>query len=87
MCISIVLIGWSLAGTYVPGVNEPHYLCKARHWFNPEWCSGDFFLESSNPHYVFYLVAGPLTDWLSFETVAILGSTKSSIFSDSCNML
>ena len=73
MCISIVLIGWSLAGTYVPGVNEPHYLCKARHWFNPEWCSGDFFLESSNAHYVFYLVAGPLTDWLSFETVAILG--------------
>ena len=77
LCVSLVLIGWSLIDTMVPGVNEPHYLCKARHWFNPEWCSGDFFLESSNAHFVFYVVTGPLTELLPFAIVAVLGRVAS----------
>ena len=56
-----------------PAVNEPHYLAKALHWVDPGWCAGDFFLESSNPHLVFYTLVGPGTSVLPFETVAWLG--------------
>ena len=42
----------------VPAVNEPHYLSKAKHYWNPNWCRGDFFLESSNTHLVFYQTFG-----------------------------
>lgn len=57
----------------VPGVNEPHYLCKAKHFWDAGYCPGDFFLDSSNTHYVFYLTFGMLTKWMSLATVAILG--------------
>ena len=57
----------------IPGVNEPHYLTKARHLLDPAWCSGDFFLESSNPHLVFYLLTGPLTQFLPLAAVALIG--------------
>ena len=60
-----------------PAVNEPHYLAKARHLVDPAWCSGDFFLESSNPHLVFYLLAGPLTRVVPFEAVAWIGRSLS----------
>ena len=30
----------------VPGVNEPHYLCKSKHFWQPAWCERDFFLAS-----------------------------------------
>ena len=56
-----------------PAVNEPHYLAKARHFFDPAWCAGDFFLESSNPHLVFYVLAGPLTQAFPLATVAWIG--------------
>ena len=56
-----------------PGVNEPHYLAKALHWIEPAWCQGDFFLESSNPHLVFYTLVGPGTAVLTFPAVAWLG--------------
>lgn len=57
----------------VPAVNEPHYMAKALHWVNPAWCDGDFFLESSNPHLVFYTLVGPLTAVWTFPAVAWLG--------------
>src|SRR6056297_2406576 len=57
----------------VPGVNEPHYLCKAKHFWDASYCPGDFFLDSSNTHYVFYLTFGVLTKWMPLATVAILG--------------
>ena len=56
-----------------PAVNEPHYLAKARHFFDPAWCRGDFFLESSNPHLVFYVLTGPLTQAFPLATVAWIG--------------
>ena len=34
----------------VPEVNEPHYLAKAKHYWNPDWCSRDFFLQSADAH-------------------------------------
>jgi hypothetical protein len=52
------------------GVNEPHWLCKARHWFDPAYCPGDFFLDSYNAHAVFLWCAGWCTRVLSLETLA-----------------
>lgn len=57
----------------VPGVNEPHYLTKARHYWQPEWCRGDLFLESANPHVVFYQTVGWLAAAFDFPTAALLG--------------
>ncbi|MEZ5951058.1 MAG: hypothetical protein R3C12_17965 [Planctomycetaceae bacterium] len=66
-----ILVAWSLARAFIPGVNEPHYFCKAKYWWNPEWCAGDFFLASSNPHLVFYLTFGWLTRFLPEITAFI----------------
>jgi hypothetical protein len=54
----------------VPGVNEPQYLGKAKHLWDPSWCPEDFFLDSSNPHLVFYAAVGWLTRLLSLEATA-----------------
>lgn len=61
----------------IPGVNEPHYLCKAKAFFSPDWCSQDLFLSSGNAHYVFFVIAGWLTQFLSLPTTALLGRTIS----------
>jgi hypothetical protein len=45
----------------VPDVNEPYYLGKAIHYWNPDWLRGDFFMESADTHKVFYFTVG----WLS----------------------
>jgi len=63
----------SFARYPVPGPNESHYLCKAKHYWNPEWCRGDLFLSSSNAHLVFFQTFGWLTRWCSLETTAIVG--------------
>jgi hypothetical protein len=57
----------------LPGVNEPHYLCKAKHFSDSAWCSRDLFLSSANAHWVFYATVGPLTRVFSLEQVAWLG--------------
>ncbi len=63
-------LAYSFVRTPIPAVNEPHYLTKAKHFWNPDWGRGDLFLESSNPHYVFYSVVGSLTQWCSLEKTA-----------------
>jgi len=55
----------------IPGVNEPHYLGKAKHFWNPAWCPDDLLLESSNAHYVFYFTVGFWSQWLSLPMLAI----------------
>lgn len=67
-----LFLGFSLVRSPIPGVNESHYLCKAKHFWQPEWCQGDLFLESANPHAVFYAVFGWLTTRLSMEQTALL---------------
>jgi hypothetical protein len=63
----------SFARYPVPGPNEPHYLCKAKHYWDPDWCRGDLFLSSSNAHLVFFQTFGWLTRWCSLDTTAIVG--------------
>jgi hypothetical protein len=63
-----------LHGSYpVPDSNEAHYLTKARHYWNPDFAAGDFFLESADAHQVFYWLFGWLTLWLSLEQAAWVG--------------
>jgi hypothetical protein len=71
--IWLLFLVYSFVHAPVPAVNEPHYLSKALHYWQPDWCAGDFFLESSNPHLVFYQTIGVTTQWLSFTATAIIG--------------
>ena len=68
-----MFLAFSLVQASIPGVNETHYLSKARHVWRPQWCAGDLFLESSNPHLVFYRTVGALTAVLDFERAALIG--------------
>src|SRR5262245_25750257 len=61
------------AGSAVPDVNEPHYLSKAKHYWNPSWCSEDVFCTSADAHQVFYWTFGWLSLWLSLPALAWVG--------------
>lgn len=71
--VLIVLLFFVLGGTPPPDVNEAHYLAKARHYWDPQWCAGDHFLESADAHLVFYWSFGWLTRIASLETAAWIG--------------
>lgn len=57
----------------IPGVNEPHYLCKARHTWDPAWCGRDLFLQSANAHAVYLWSIGAPTRVLTLEQTAWAG--------------
>ncbi len=57
----------------VPDVNEPHYLGKTIHFWNPDWVGDDFFLDSADTHGVFYFTFGWLSLWLSPVALAWVG--------------
>ena len=69
----IFAIFFTLAGAPVPDVNEAHYLTKAKHYWNPDWISGDLFLDSADAHQTVYWTLGWLTQWFSLATVAWIG--------------
>lgn len=69
----IVGLCFLYAGSLVPGVNEAHYLAKAKHYWNPNWCPGDVFLGSADAHLVFYWAFGWLTRVLPLPAVAWVG--------------
>ena len=73
----IVVVFFLHAGWPVPDVNEAHYLCKAKHYWDSVWCSGDFFLESVDAHAVFYWTFGWLTLFFDLTTVAWIGRVAS----------
>lgn len=63
---ALVFLVFFLQGSWpVPEVNEPYYLGKAIHYWNPQWAAGDFFLESPDAHQAFYFTFGWLSLWLS----------------------
>ena len=67
------LLAFSAIRSPVPGVNEPHYLSKAKHYWEPDWCPHDFFLNSSDTHLVFYRTVGLFTQAFTLEQTAWLG--------------
>ncbi|MFK7769519.1 MAG: DUF6798 domain-containing protein [Mariniblastus sp.] len=69
----IFLVFALFSGQLPPDVNESHYLTKAKHFWNPDWCSGDIFLSSSFAHLVFYISFGWLTKFFSLSAVAWIG--------------
>ncbi|MGN6547128.1 MAG: DUF6798 domain-containing protein [Aureliella sp.] len=71
------LIIWLLDASLVPGVNESHYLPKAKHAWNPEYAPGDLFLASGNAHWLFSEIAGFLSTFLSLTAVAWVGRVVS----------
>jgi len=72
--IALVLVLFFVAhGDLPPDVNEGHYLGKAKHYWNPDWCPQDHFLNSADAHLVFYWSLGWLTKWLSLGSVAWIG--------------
>lgn len=62
-----------VAGQLPPDVNESHYLTKAKHYWNPDWCAGDIFLSSSFAHWIFYVTTGWLTKLFSLSVTAWIG--------------
>ena len=79
LAIAGMFLAVSLLSSPIPGVNESHYLCKARSFSDPAWCDRDFFLTSANAHYCFFWLVGPLTHVVSFTTAALIGRTVSTL--------
>lgn len=74
--IALIFAVFAIQGAWpVPDVNEPHYLGKAIHLWNPGWLSGDFFMESTDTHKVFDYAFGWLSLWLSPTALAWTGRT------------
>ncbi len=69
--LSFLLV--SLIAVPIPAVNEPHYLAKAKNYWDSSWCANDLFLQSFPAHRVFYQTFGWLTLWLDLATVAVIG--------------
>lgn len=53
-----------------PGVNEAHYLCKARRFYDPAFCGPDFFLATRDAHLAFFATFGLIAAWLPLSTAA-----------------
>jgi hypothetical protein len=68
--LALLVLFFLYAGCPPPDVNEAHYLAKAKHYWDPQWCAGDLFLESADAHTVFYWTLGWLTLWLPLPGVA-----------------
>lgn len=64
----------------VPAVNEAHYLTKAKHYWNPQWCQRDLFLASADAHVVFYWSVGWLTKFFTLPQSAWIGRTAGWLF-------
>lgn len=72
--VALVTLVFAAAGAWpVPDVNETVYLTKARHFADPTWAAGDWFLETPDAHGVFYLLFAPVAAALSLEQAAWVG--------------
>ncbi|MFW6125108.1 MAG: DUF6798 domain-containing protein [Pirellulales bacterium] len=70
----LVLVVFSVhTGWPAPEPNEPYYLSKAIHYWQPDWIEGDFFLDTADAHTVFYLTFGWLALWLGPTALAWTG--------------
>lgn len=72
--VALIFLVFFIEGAWpVPDVNEPYYLGKAIHYWNPAWVEGDFFLETADTHRVFNLAFGWLSLALSPPALAWTG--------------
>ncbi|NLS91933.1 MAG: hypothetical protein GXX96_07100 [Planctomycetaceae bacterium] len=69
--IALVFLVFFVHGAWpVPEVNEPYYIGKAIHFWNPQWIPDDPFLNSSDTHTTFYLSLGWLALFLPPTLIA-----------------
>lgn len=69
--VALVFLVFFIQGAWpVPDVNEPYYIGKAIHFWNPDWIPNDSFLDSSDTHTTFYLSLGWLALFLPPTFVA-----------------
>ncbi|MEX2114039.1 MAG: DUF6798 domain-containing protein [Pirellulales bacterium] len=72
--IALVFLVLFIEGAWpAPDANEPHYLSKARHYWDAGWCPDDFFLNSADAHQVFYWTFGWLSRVLPLGALAWCG--------------
>jgi hypothetical protein len=72
--IALIFLVLFMEGAWqAPETNEPHYLSKARHYWDASWCADDFFCNSADAHQVFYWTFGWLSVWLPFGALAWCG--------------
>src|SRR5690349_6085930 len=69
----IVAVFFAVAGDVPPHVNESHYLCRLKHYWNPSWCVGDLFLDSTDTQLVFIWLFGWVTRLVSLTATAWIG--------------
>jgi hypothetical protein len=79
----LVFSVFALEGSWpVPDVNEPHYLGKARHFWQPRWLAGDSFLDAPHAgplrrwresHLVFFVTCGWWSRFLTLDQMAVAG--------------
>ena len=69
----IVLVFFIATGDPPPNVNETHYIARIKHYWNPEWCKGDLFLESTDTQVVFIWLFGWITRFASLTATAWIG--------------
>lgn len=76
----IALIFFVATGDPTPSVNETHYVARLKHFWNPDWCKGDLFLDSTDTQVVFIWLFGWLTRWLSLSATSWVCRTVAWIF-------
>ena len=69
----ILLIFFTQAGTPAPQTNEAQYLAKAKHFWSPDWCENDQFLNSGNAHYGFFFAFGWISLFCTLDVLAWIG--------------
>lgn len=71
--LAVFAVFYVFAAWPVPDSNEPHYIGKAIHFWNPDWIPNDSFLNSKDSHWTFYVVFGWLSFFFSPTTMAWIG--------------
>ncbi|MEQ8846404.1 DUF6798 domain-containing protein [Botrimarina sp.] len=69
----VLLVFFVAAGDPPPRVNEAHYLCRLKHFWDASYCRGDLFLDSPDAHFTVVWLFGWLTRILSLEATAWAG--------------
>lgn len=69
----IVAVFFVAAGDAPPHVNESHYLCRLKHYWDPAWCVGDLFLDSKDTQLLFIWLFGWITRLVSLTATAWIG--------------
>jgi hypothetical protein len=72
--VVLVFLVLAIFGSILPpDVNETHYLTKAKHYWDRDWCPNDIFLGSAAAHPAFYIAFGWITKFASLTVSAWIG--------------